>query len=142
MCLPPRHGRTLLIVLLAILLIGAAAAAWLWLSVPSRPSVDAGRAVTDAFLAKIRDGNADDAWQSTTAEFKSAEGKETFRRRAAKTPSLKLPLQFVSTQTVAVGDQPRDEYLYQAASGGKMATVRVLIGEENGEWKVDRLTAE
>ena len=131
-----------MIVLAAILLVGAATGLWLWTRVPSRPTVDAGKAVGDAFLAAVREGKADEAWQSTTAEFKSAEGKENFRRRVKATPSFKLPLVFVSTQTVAVGDQPREEYLYQAPREGKMATVRVLIGQENGEWKVDRVTAD
>lgn len=138
-----RSGRTLLIALVALSLVAAAAAVWFWLRAPSRPDVDEGRAVADAFLALLREGKADEAWQTTTAEFKSYEGKENFRRRVAKSPSLKLPLQFVSTQSVAVGDQPRDEYLYQAKNAeDKMSTVRVLIGQDMGEWKVDRLTAE
>lgn len=140
---PPRTGRTALIVLAAMLLLAAAGAAWFVLSEPGRPSVDQGMAVADAFLALLRDGKADEAWQSTTAEFKSFEGKENFHARVAKSPSLKLPLKFVSTQPVAVGDRPRDEFLYQAKNDqNKMSTVRVLIGRENGEWKVDRLTAD
>jgi len=138
----PRAGRTLLIVLAVLLLLAVAMGAWLFLAAPSRPSVDEGRAVADAFLARLRDGKADGAWDSTTADFKSFEGKENFRRRVAKTPSLKLPLAFVSTMTIAVGDQPRDEFLYQAKNGDKMATVRLLIAREDGGWKVDRMTAE
>ncbi len=137
-----RSGRTLLIVVAVVLLVAATVGVWFWMSTPARPAVDAGKAVGDAFLGAVRDGKPDDAWQSTTAEFKSAEGKETFRRRAKATPNFKLPLVFVSTQTVAVGDQPREEYLYQAPRDGKMATVRLLIGQEGGEWKVDRVTAD
>lgn len=138
-----RSGRAALVVLAVMLLLAAAGAAWFVLSGPDRPSVDQGKAVADSFLALLREGKADEAWQSTSAEFKSFEGKENFRGRVAKSPSLKLPLAFVSTQSVAVGDQPRDEFLYQAKNEqNKMSTARVLIGRDNGEWKVDRLTAD
>ena len=134
-----RSGRALLVVLLAVLVIAAAGAAWLWMRSPARPSAEEGRAIADAFLGSIRDGKADEAWQSTTAEFKSAEGRESFRRYVARNPALKGEAEFVSTQTVQVGDLPRDEFLYRSADG---KTIRVLVGEELGEWRVDRVTVE
>ncbi|HEX6987797.1 MAG TPA: hypothetical protein VF170_20620 [Planctomycetaceae bacterium] len=142
---PGRAGRALPIAVAALLVAAAGIATWLWTRSPDRPTADEGRAVADAFLASIRDGDPDDAWQSTTAEFKSAEGRESFRRYVAKNPALKGPLEFVAVETVAVGDQPRDEFVYRPAGGaaaplGKM--VRVLVGNEFGEWKVDRVTVE
>ncbi|MBA3312744.1 MAG: hypothetical protein H0T47_05550 [Planctomycetaceae bacterium] len=134
----------LLIALIPLLLIVAGIGVWLLISrPPAQPGVDEGRVVADAFLASIRDGRPDDAWQSTTAEFKSAEGREVFRKRVAKMPVLKSPLEFVSMQTVEVGDQSRGEFLYRSSQGetaGK--TVRLLVGNEYGAWKVDRLTTE
>jgi hypothetical protein len=134
-----RDGRTLLIVLVAVLAVAAGVCVWLWTSTPPRPSVGEGKSVADAFLASLRAGKPDDAWQATTADFKSFEGKETFRKRAAKTPQFKQPMDFISVQTVTVGTLPRDEYLYRSKEG---RTARILVADENGAWKVDRVTTD
>lgn len=104
---------------------------------PTQPSVDEGRAVVEAFLADVRAGQAGEAWDAATTEFKSIEGRESFIRKAKSTPILKAALQFNSSQQVTVQNQPRSEYLYQSPDA-KM--VRVLVGYEGGAWKVDRLT--
>lgn len=139
-----RGGRTLLIVLIPLLLIFAGVGVWMLLSRgPAQPSVEEGRATADAFLAAIRDGKAAEAWQSTTAEFKSAEGREVFLKRVKKTPVLKAPTDFVSMQSVEVGDQQRGEFLYRSATGDTAGkTVRLLVSNEYGEWKVDRMTTD
>ncbi len=104
---------------------------------PTQPSLDEGRKVAEVFLAAVRDGAAGQAWDSASSEFKSIEGRESFIRKAKSTPMLKEPLQFNSSQQVTIQEQPRTEYLFQAPSA-KM--VRILIGYEGGDWKVDRLT--
>jgi hypothetical protein len=124
---------------LLALLIMAAAGVFLkfWMQPQTKPDVDVGRRVAEEFLAKLHDGQVGPAWDETTAEFKSIEGRESFIRSAAKAPVLKQELHFVSMQEVQVQKQPRAEYVFQAPDG-KM--VRVLIGYEAGGWKVDRLT--
>lgn len=136
-----RRGRTMLVALLAILIVGGSVAAWLWLRPATRPSLDTGREVAESFLAGIRAGHAGDAWESTTAEFKSAQGKESFTRAMAQAAVLKQPLDFISMQTVEINGQSRAEYLFRALSapGG---TVRLVIGREGGVWKVDRMVME
>jgi hypothetical protein len=104
---------------------------------PTRPNVDEGRAVAEAFLNSLRGGKPGEAWDATTTEFKSIEGRESFIRKVNSTPLLKGPLQFNSSHEALVQDEPRTEYLFQSPDA-KM--IRVLIGYERGNWKVDRLT--
>lgn len=130
-----RNGRSKLIVLVAILLVAAAGAAWVWTRPSSQPSVDVGRAIAEKFLSDLQQGHPAEAWQSTTAEFKSAEGKESFLADVKPLKFLKEPLEFVSVQTVQVGDQSRPEYIYRAKTG---ETVRIVLGREDNQWKVDR----
>lgn len=105
---------------------------------PTQPTVDEGRAVVEAFLVNVRDGKAGEAWEAASTEFKSIEGRESFMRKAKATAILKEPLRFGSTQDVKVQETPRTDFLYTSPTSGK--AVRVLVGYEAGEWKVDRLT--
>jgi hypothetical protein len=134
-----RQGKATLWLLLAVFAVLAVAVAVVWLRAPAQPDVAAGREVADRFLALLRAGKASEAWQSTTAEFKSAEGRETFLKRVKQHPELSKPLAFVSVQTVTVQDSPRAEYLYRAEGAG---TVRLLAGNELGTWRIDRLVTE
>jgi hypothetical protein len=108
-----------------------------WSRTPTKPETSEGQAVAEAFLEKVRQGKAGEAWDSTTAEFKSIEGRESFIRSAAKQPILKEQLRFASMQEARVKDEPRAEYIFQSPES-KM--VRVLVGYDGGAWKVDRLT--
>jgi hypothetical protein len=108
-----------------------------WRKPPTQPSVDEGQAAAESFLAAVR-SDPGKAWDQSTAEFKSIEGRESFIRKAKGTPILKETLKFNSTQTVTVQDRPRMEFLYQSPTTGK--PIRLLIGFEGGAWKVDRLT--
>lgn len=103
---------------------------------PTQPSPEVGQTVAEDFLKKVRAGDPGKAWDSSTAEFKSFEGRESFIRKSKSTPVLKEPLQFTSSQQVMVQDQPRTEYLFQSP---KAKVVRVLVGHEQGNWRVDRL---
>lgn len=105
---------------------------------PTQPDLEKGRAVVEAFLRKVGEGKAGDAWDSSTAELKSIEGRESFMKRTSAAPLLREPFEFASTQDVKVQETPRTEFLYTSAKSGK--TVRILVGYEQGEWKVDRLT--
>ena len=124
-------------VLVILILVGVGLFLQYWMQPPTKPEVNVGRDAVDHFLAHVRDGHAGEAWDDSTAEFKSIEGRESFTRTAAKSPVLKQELTFISAQDVQVNDVPRAEYIYQSPDG---KTVRVLIGYEGGAWKVDRLT--
>ena len=103
---------------------------------PTQPSADVGRQVAESFLASIRSGKAGDAWDTASTEFKSIEGRESFIRKVRSNAILTGPLQFNSIQQVLVQDEPRTEYLFQSPNA---KIVRVLIGYDRGDWRVDRL---
>lgn len=130
-----RAGQTKLVAMLALLVVLAGVALWLFMSPSTQPSLDAGRSIAEAFLTELRDSHPEKAWESTTAEFKSAQGREAFQREVKPLTFLQSPLAFVSTQVVMIGEEPRSEYLFRAATG---PTVRIVIGNESGQWKVDR----
>lgn len=130
----PRSGWTRPALLAGVVIV-AIIGIWLWSRPAVQPSVDAGRAVVEEFLKQIREGHPDQAWEGTTAEFKSAQGKESFVRKLQPLKFLAEPLNFMSTETVKIGDQSRSEYLYQAAKG---ESLRIVVSRENGEWRVDR----
>jgi hypothetical protein len=127
----------LLGVLALLLALGIGVFLRFWTQSPTEPDLEVGRGVVEEFLSLVRDGRAADAWDATTAEFKSIEGRETFVRSSAKAPILNEPLNFYSAQQVTVQEQPRTEYLFQSPDA---KIVRVLVGYEGGAWKVDRLT--
>lgn len=131
------ESRTRLIVLSVVLLAGIGGVAALWLRPATQPAEDIGRRVSEAFLTLIREGQPEQAWASTTAEFKSAEGRESFIAAVKKHESLRGELHFVSMQTVTVQEQPRSEYLFRGADNSAGSNVRIVIGREQGEWKVD-----
>ena len=99
------------------------------------PEPDASRGIAEKFLTEIRGGRAAAAWDSTTAEFKSARGKEAFLREIRPDKVLKTELQFVSQQSVKVQEQDRPELLFRGAEGRE---IRIVLGPENNQWKVDR----
>jgi hypothetical protein len=130
----------MLFVLLAVFVLLAIAVAWLWLRGPREVDAESGRAVAEAFLAAIRAGSGGQAWESTTAEFKSAQGRESFLEYVKKHPFLAKPLAFVSLQTVSIQGSSRVEYLYRPADGKN--TVRVLVADERGVLRVDRVAID
>ncbi len=136
-----RRGTTLLIVLTAVFIVLAVAVGWVWWrKAPAQPNVEEGRAVAEHFLESLRKNQAAGAWERTTAEFKSAEGCESFVAFVKKHPELTKPVTFVAVQTVTVGNSPRAEYVYRSADG--KATVRLLAGNEQGTWRIDRMRVE
>ena len=137
-----RGGKSMLVVLLAVFAVLAVAVVslWMWRSSDTQPDIDAGRAAADRFLEQIRGGQADQAWQATTAEFKSAEGRESFLRYVKEHQALSKPVSFVSVQTVTIQDAPRAEYLYRAGKDGGM--IRLLAGLDHDTWRVDRISID
>ena len=135
---PAVTGKQFVLVIGLLLIIVGIVYGVRWLrKPPTQPDAEQGRAVAEQFLTTVRDGKAGEAWNAATAEFKSIEGRESFMRKVKSTPVLTGPLQFNSSQQVAVQDQPRTEFLFQSPDA---KIVRVLIGYEQGNWKVDRLS--
>jgi hypothetical protein len=131
-----RTGCAQLPILLVILVVGAAVAIWFWSRPRTQPSPDQGRKIAINFLDQVRSGHPAEAWEATTAEFKSAQGKESFVQSMKSDPNFKEPVAFVSMQTVTVQEMPRSEYVFRSENGH---TLRIVIGKEGGQWKVDRL---
>lgn len=134
-----RGGRALLIVLASILVVGLCGAIWLATRPKTQPGADEGRQVAELFLKTLGEGRPDLAWNSSTAEFKSAQGLESFVKEVKNEKYLTQPMQFVSMQVVMVQEQPRSEYLFRSPQGSE---VRLVLGKENGAWKVDRWLAK
>lgn len=132
-------GRQLIVAVVAFaVLVGGYFAVRQIMLPPTQPELAEGQAVVEAFLAKVREGQPGEAWDASSTEFKSIEGRESFMRKAKATEVLQDELRFGSTQDVKVQDRPRTEFLYTSLKSGK--TVRILVGFDRGEWKVDRLT--
>jgi hypothetical protein len=125
-----------------VVVMGVVVALVVWMT--SRPAPVAnqedGRPVAEAFLAQIRAGQVDAAWESTTAEFKSDEGREQFRQFVARTPLLKQPLEFGEYRATELNGLKRGECLFQAA--GSPGKVRVVVGREGDAWKTEGVFVE
>jgi hypothetical protein len=107
------------------------------------PPQEDGRGVAEPFLEGIRDNRIDAAWESTTAEFKSDMGRETFRAYARKHPVLKEPLEFTGYEPDKTNGVTRGACDYSTPAGSKVqAKVRVLVAREGELWKVERLIVE
>lgn len=101
---------------------------------------DNGVDVATAFLADIRDGKVDSAWESTTAEFKSFMGKERLRIFVRQHPVLKKPAKSAGAQVVSVQGLSRNECTFRPESGTE--NIKVLLAVEDGTWRVERLNVE
>jgi len=110
---------------------------------PAEPAV--GQRVADAFLAQVRAGQLDAAWQSTTAEFKSDEGRESFIRDVKARPLVRGPLNFVSYDVTDLNGLKRGQCIYESAAVDKKAPggrVRVVVAQDAGEWRVEGIFFE
>jgi len=93
------------------------------------------RQTSEAFLAELRAGQVDAAWQSTTAEFKSDEGRESFARLVRSKPLFQQPLTFGKYEVVETNGLRRGQCTYQSAQG----QVRIMVAREGDMWRVDGL---
>jgi hypothetical protein len=104
---------------------------------------ESGRAIVEPFLEAIRSGKAESAWEATTAEFKSNLGRENFLKYVDLHPLLKEPLEFYSLQIVSLNGVPRTECAFgKQGAPGSGPKVRVILAEEAGHLKVERVIAE
>ncbi len=101
------------------------------------PELEEGRAVTDKFMQSVCTGKAADAWDTTSVEFKSAEGRDSFARTVKKLKWLGKPAQFAAAATIESPQGPRAEYTYRSADGKHQ--VRLMISPHDAAWQVDRI---
>ncbi len=104
---------------------------------PPPAEENVGRHVADQFLAEVRANRTDAAWQLTSAEFKSDEGRESFAGWVTARPHLAQELEFKEYRVREFNGLKQAECIYQASSNPTAPPVRILIGQELGEWKVD-----
>jgi len=140
------HTRAGRIVVVVVGLLATAALAVLWIALGGSEPVaeeDDERPVADLFLQQIRDGDVDAAWESTTADFKSDEGLESFRAYVAARPPLSEPVEFVGFEEIAVHGLTRWKYTYRTNNPLPSGATEfgILIANERGEWKVEQLFA-
>jgi hypothetical protein len=99
---------------------------------------DAARIIAEAFLSQLRDGKVDAAWSDTTAEFKSLQGRDTFRTYVSSKPTLKKPVEFVKADATDANG------LKLTVCEFKSSATRVLVSLafDGIAWKVERLQVE
>lgn len=141
---PARRARALPVAIALLIVVSALAAFW-WRPWGRHAAPDDGEAreVVERFLAQLRSGDIDAAWDSTTADFKSDEGRESFRRYVLERPVLQQPLEFVQLGQVEIHGLTRWEAVHRpTADAGSAAAVRTLIAREGDAWKVERIVVE
>lgn len=108
------------------------------------PSIgaDEARPIAEAFLADVRTGKpdrVDAAWESTSAEFKSGQGKEQFRKFVRANKVLAAPAEFQGCEMTEANGVRVARCRFRTASGAPLA---VLLGPDRSAWKVERLVLE
>jgi hypothetical protein len=132
-------GPALAVGLLLVLL---GACGWYWFRPHTPlPSPEVGKETAELFLTQIKTGQAAEAWQSTTADFKSDEGKESFLRNLQQHAALWPALEFAEYKQSELNDLPRGQCVYKAGPGktlpGNLRQVRIAVAKEGEVWKVE-----
>lgn len=117
----------------AALVVALAAVAWWFLPGGTTTPADNPSGVAAAFLAEIRAGKVDQAWDGTGTEFKSFMGKDQFRQFVKKHAALK-------TQATA-GETTAQGALHECAFMCGSLKVLVIVGNAGGQWKVEGIRA-
>ena len=126
-------------VAVALLAAGLGLVGWLFYPGAGAPELsEAGaRERAEAFLAEVRAGRADAAWAGTSSEFKSMQGRDSFRAFVRSKPALKAPAEFGACTFKPLGDLSVAECTFRPASG--QGTITVVLHPDGAEWKVGRL---
>lgn len=129
-------------VVVAPVVLALAACGWALWGRDGTPSLsDAGaRGIATAFLSDVRAGKVDDAWGTTSADFKSMYGRDRFRGYARSKPLLKAPAECESCEFRTEGELRIAECTFRPSSG--KGVVKVVLHPHQGQWKVGRLVVE
>jgi len=107
--------------------------AWLFMSAGTPMPVADPAMTAAAFLAEIRSGKADLAWEGTGSEFKSFMGRDQFRQFVKNHAGLRIAA--VAGESVATG--PLRECSFTCGT----LKVVVIVGPVDGHWKVEGIRA-
>jgi len=111
---------------------------WRWRE-PPVPS-QAPQTVAADFVEELRTNRIDTAWAGTTAEFKSFLGRERLRDFVLSKAILRQPLEFSGVEQQAINGISFMACTFH--SPHKSDLVRVLLANDSGQWKVERLLVE
>lgn len=110
---------------------------------PSCSNVPKGEAnaqeISNAFLKLVSEGKLDEAWNSSSTEFKSYMGKEQFRAFVFANPFLKQRPEFEKAIKDAKSGTLLNCY-YHGAKSNKIAIV--LVGADIDAWRVQAIKIE
>lgn len=124
--------------------VALALAAWWFLGGGKPPSIaaDDARPIAEAFLDNVRAGTVarvDAAWDGTSAEFKSNQGREQFRKFVRGNKTLAAATTYQDCQMSEANGLRVARCSFKTAAG---APLTVLLAHESGAWKVERLLLE
>lgn len=132
--------RALVVGVLAVAALAVAAWLAVWWLRGSDAAPEEAPAVASSFLDEIRGDRIDSAWAGTTAEFKSFMGRERLHRFVRDHPSLRETAEASGFQMVSINGLSMAECIYRPGAG--TSRIRILVREEAGQWKVERLEVE
>ena len=104
---------------------------WMAPAVTPQPDIE-GKEVALAFLELIRQGKSTDAWQGSSAEFKSFMGREALFALAKKTPGLR--------EKAKVNGLDRSIFNFRTPKA--MKKIQVTLALEQGTFRVEHLVVE
>lgn len=112
-----------------------------WMAPPVTPQPDeAGKEVAFVFLDLIRQGKSAEAWQGSSAEFKSFMGREALSALAKKTPALYEKPEFVSMEKAKVNGLDRTIFTFRTPKARKK--IQVTLASEQGTFRIEHLVVE
>ena len=95
--------------------------------------------ISDSFLKLIASGKTEEAWNSTSAEFKSYMGKEQFQSTVAANPFLKKEVTFEKAER----DEKTKVLTYCSYKESKSnKTVVVIVGPDSDALRVQGMKIE
>jgi hypothetical protein len=133
-----REGNVRIVILVAVAVVVVVAGVILFRRSSEAASLEQAQSAAVRFLEELQSGQIDAAWEGTTAEFKSFIGRDRLRRMVDETPELQEPCELLECREADVEQLTLLECLFRSTVTSE-TTVRVLLGNERGEWKVERL---
>jgi hypothetical protein len=138
-----RRGRLVWVALGVTVLAAAVLASWLVLrrQAATQAPPDEVQAAAAKFLDQVREGQVEQAWNDTTAEFKSMLGLDGFRQLVRTHPDLKQKAEFQGLEMITRNEIPLASCRFQVQDVKRKKTteLKVIFAREQGVWKVERL---
>ena len=110
------------------------------------PGGDRGKEFSTGFLDELRTGKIEDAWRGTTSEFKSLMGLHSLKDLVKRHPVLKAPAEYAESRPAEQNGRKLAEHVFRGTTKvrGKPveSTIKVLLGADSGDLKVEKLSIE